>query len=80
MFYRVANRSKIKGLGGKKVTFKTKDGSTQSMSFIVADVTKALSSVSKICQRKNRVVFDEDGSCPCEWRVDIAWSTCTLRT
>ena len=61
-FYRVANRSKIKGLGGKKVTFKTKNVSTQSMSFRVVDVTKALSSVSKICQRKNRVVFDRDGS------------------
>ena len=32
------------------------------MNFRLADVTKALAQVNKICQRKNRVVFDEEGS------------------
>ena len=61
-FYRVANGSKIADLGRKKITFKAKNGSTQSMNFRLADVTKALASVNKICQRKNRVVFDKEDS------------------
>ena len=38
-----------------------RDGSPQSMNFRLADVTKALASVNKICQRRNRVAFDEEG-------------------
>ena len=61
-FYRVANGSKIPHLGGKKMTLKAKKVATQSMNFRLADMIKALASVNIICQRKNRVVFDEEGS------------------
>ena len=61
-FHRVVNGSKILDLGGEKITFKMKNRSTQSMNFRFVDVTKALASVNKICQRKNRVVFDEESS------------------
>ena len=42
--------STIKDLGGKRIALKTKNGSIQSMNYRVADVTKALASVNKICQ------------------------------
>ena len=52
------------------------------MKFRVADVTEALASVSKICWRKNKVVFGEDEAasrtmlleryCPREWRAESA--------
>ena len=34
----------------------------RSMSFRVADVTKPLGAVSKICHKGNKVVFDVEGS------------------
>ena len=43
-------------------TFKTKGGGMRSMSFRVADVTKPLGAVSKICHKGNKVVFDVEGS------------------
>ena len=46
---------------GKKITFKAKNGSTLSMNFRLADVTKAMASVSEICHRRSRVVFDDEG-------------------
>ena len=46
----------------KRNTFKAKHGLTQSMTFRPADVIKALASMTKICQRRSRVVFDEAGS------------------
>ena len=50
--------------GGEKVAVwsKFKNASTQSMNLRLVDVTKALAPVNKICQRKNRVVADEEGS------------------
>ena len=62
-FYRVANGSKIPDLGGKNITLKAKKVATQSMNFRLPDMIKALASVNIIFQWKNRVVFDEEGSC-----------------
>ena len=39
----------------------TEDMRPISMTFQIAEVTKPLASVGKICDRKNLVVFDEDG-------------------
>ena len=49
-------------LGWKKITLNAKNGSTQSMNFKIPDVTNAQTSVSKICWRRNRDVFDEEGT------------------
>lgn len=56
--YRAANGGRIEDLGGRKVRFATDRGEERSMNFRVADVTKPLASVSRICARGNRVVFD----------------------
>ena len=58
-FCRVANGSKRQDFGGTRITFKANNGSTQPMNFRLADVASA--SVTKICQRRHRVVFDEEG-------------------
>ena len=78
---RVAMGSNSKDLGGEITMFKT-NGSTQLVNFMVADVTEALASVSKICRRKNKLVFGEDEAssttmlleryCPREWRAESA--------
>ena len=44
------------------MTFEAKNGSTQSANFPLADATKTLASVNKICQKRNGVVLVEDGS------------------
>ena len=46
----------------KKVVYKEKDGSERAMMFRVAQVTKPLASVSRICAKGNKVVFDEESS------------------
>jgi hypothetical protein len=61
-FYRAANGSEIPDLGQQNITFKTKGGGLRSMNFRVADVTKPLGAVSKICHKGNKVVFDVEGS------------------
>ena len=53
----VANGSKIQDLRGKKSRSKRRSGSTQSMNFRLAGLTKTLASVNNICQRRSRVVF-----------------------
>ena len=60
--YRAANGTKIKDQGGKTIMFKTEDGGVNCMRFRLADVTKTLASVSRMCQKNNRVVFDSSGS------------------
>ena len=46
----------------KKITFKTKNRSAQSMNFRLAGVTWAVATMNHMCQWKNRFVLDEEGS------------------
>ena len=59
-YYLAANGQKIFNEGERNVTFATSTGSLCAMNFQVCDVTKPLGSVSKICAKGNRVVFDDD--------------------
>ena len=65
-FFRAANGVKIPNEGERLVTMMTREGVKRDMKFIVCPVTKALGSVSQMCQIGHRVVFnppwDEDGS------------------
>ena len=62
-YYVTADGSKIYNEGKKDVTVSTTDGSkVRDMTFQVANVQKALGSVSQMVRRGNRVVFDRDGS------------------
>ena len=62
MSYQAANGAKIRNLGAQFVKGKTEAGEEASMRFQVAEVTKALGAVGKICEAGNRVIFDEEGS------------------
>ena len=57
-----ANGDKIPNQGEKKLRVITQEGLERSMLFQVAQVTKPLGSVSKICKKGHRVVFNDDGS------------------
>eukprot|EP00973_Karenia_brevis_P041300 5715833-Karenia_brevis.AAC.1 len=48
--------------GERDLVLGTQAGNIKSMRFQVADVTKPLASVMRICQAEHRVVFDSDGS------------------
>ena len=56
-----ANGEKMKNYGSTQVLFH-KDGKAKKMNFSVTDCKKPLASVSKIVDKGNRVVFDEDES------------------
>ena len=60
--YEVADGSQIPNLGEKAFGAVTDNGLFRNMSAQVADVNKALLSVSRIVKAGNRVVFDSDGS------------------
>ena len=60
-FHRVATGSQIPDLGGKKITSKSKNSSAQSVTFLTCARDKS-TGIGELCQRKNRVVFDEKGS------------------
>ncbi len=60
--YRAANGSTMKDQGAKRVSYVGPDGKARAMTFRIADVTKPLASVARMCDRGNRVVFDSDGS------------------
>ena len=60
--YEVADGTKIPNKGEKTFTGETKESIARRITAQVADVNKALLSVSKITKAGNRVVFDEDGS------------------
>ena len=62
MNFLAANGDKIPNQGEKKLRVVTQEGLERSMLFQVAPVTKPLGSVSKICKKGHRVVFDDDGS------------------
>ena len=62
-FWRAANNAKIHNLGEKTLQLVSLDGTvSRSMTLQVAQVGKALGSVSKMVHNNNRVVFDPAGS------------------
>lgn len=62
-FWRAANNSKIFNLGERTLQLFSLDGGIKrSMTFQVAQVGKALGSVSKIVHSNDRIVFDPAGS------------------
>ena len=48
--------------GEKTLIVSTQNEELRSMKYQVADVTKPLASVAKICHAGHRVVFDDEGS------------------
>jgi len=60
--YLAANGSEIANLGEVTITGVTEEGVDISLIMQVADVTKPLASVRKMCKAGNRVVFDPEGS------------------
>ena len=55
--YSAANGSSIKNEGSKVISAVTKEGQWKNLSFQVANVTKALASVSKICAKNQSVIY-----------------------
>ena len=62
MTYRAANNTKIGIYGQKRIKGITADGTTLGIDVNIAEVKKTLGSVRRICERGNRVVFDDEGS------------------
>ena len=60
--YTVADGGKIKNEGERVVSMCTPGGQWRDMVFQVCNVNKALGSVSRICARGHRCVFDDAGS------------------
>ena len=64
--YSAANGSTIRNKGSKIVPAVTKEGKWHNLQFEVANVTKALASVSKICSKDQSVIYNppwhEEGS------------------
>ena len=60
--YRAANGARIKNHGERIIEGLTEKGQTLKMRITVADVSKVLASVSKICECGSMVVFDEAGN------------------
>lgn len=71
--YSAANGSSIKNQGCKVVSAVTQEGQWKNLRFEVANVTKALASVSKICSQDQTVVHNppwhEDGSYIYNWNT-----------
>ena len=62
-YYTTANSAKIYNQGERNLIISSFEGDKQrAMTFQVAEVSKALGSVSQIVKKGNRVVFDDDGS------------------
>ena len=59
--YMSANGAKLPNLGEKHFSMVTTEGNLAEATFQVAEVTRPLCSVTKICDRGNRVVFDSQG-------------------
>ena len=57
--YRDASGNPISNLGEKRVGFVTEQGQKRNMMFQVCDVSKPLASVSRICKKGHRIVFEE---------------------
>ena len=59
--YQSASGTKIANEGEKELQVVTEDGIEAEATFQVADVTRPLSAVSKICDKGNMVVFTQEG-------------------
>ena len=59
--YQSASGAKISNEGEKKLHVVTEDGIDAEATFQIADVTRPLSAVSKICDKGNVVVFTQEG-------------------
>ena len=60
--YRAANGSPIRNFGERTIEGHTEEGQGLKMKMTVADVSKVLASVARICECNSRVVFNEEGS------------------
>ncbi len=60
--YEVANGESIPAMGQKRFTFVTANGVHRNVCAQVTRVNKALPSVSQVCGKDHRVVFDKAGS------------------
>ena len=60
--YEVANGVRIPNLGEKKFEAMAEGGVTRAVTAQVADVNKALLSVSRLVKQGHKVVFDQSGS------------------
>jgi hypothetical protein len=59
--YLSASGAKLENKGEKKFDMVTAEGNWGQATFQVAEVTRPLCSVTKICDRGNKVVFEKDG-------------------
>ena len=59
--YQSASGTKIANQGEKKLQVVTEEGIEAEATFQIADVTRPLSAVSKICDKGNMVVFTHEG-------------------
>lgn len=59
--YTSAGGERLPNLGEKKLSVLTPDGRPASARYQCADVTRALSAVSQMCDQGNRVVFEQHG-------------------
>ena len=59
--YMSANGAKLPNLGEKQFKVMTAEGNPAAATFQVAEVTRPLCSVTRICDRGNRVVFTSEG-------------------
>ena len=59
--YLSASGDTLKNLGEKKLEVYTHEGMPAQTTFQIADVTRPLCSIAKVCDKGNRVVFDSSG-------------------
>ena len=60
--YQVANGMSLPNLGEKRVAVITEEGSIQSLTCQLADVSSRLMSVRAMCKSNHMIVFDEEAS------------------
>ena len=60
--YEVANGVRIPNIGEERFKFVSTEGVEREITMQVCEVNKGLLSVSRIAQKKHRVVFDDEGS------------------
>ena len=74
--YTAACGSPLPNLGEQILDIATEEGMEAKVKFQMAEVTRPLCSVSKICDRGHRVVFELGGGCienlKTGWRIEFA--------
>ena len=71
--YMSASGAKLPNQGEKKFSMMTPEGNWAEATFQVADVTRPLCSVTKICDKGNRVIFEGNGG----YIENLATGVCT---